>query len=47
MYEDLFIVVDKDPSTFENYLLDDSELPAAPESWKIEDFEDILSMVRR
>ena len=45
MFEDSFFVVDIDPSTFDNYSSDDSELPVAPDSWKIEDFEDILSSV--
>lgn len=43
MYEDSYIAAELDTSTFENDCFDDADLPAAPESWGIEDFDDILS----
>lgn len=47
MYEDSYIVADLVPSMSEIDSFDDSDLPAAPDSWRIEDFEDILSAAIR
>ncbi len=38
--------IDLASRSIEMELIDDLELPAAPESWGIEDFEDILSLAR-
>lgn len=42
MYEDSYIATDLEPSMFENDCFDETELPVAPEAWRIEDFDDIL-----
>lgn len=35
--------IEFEPRTIEMELIDDLELPAVPELWSVEDFEDILS----
>lgn len=43
MFEDSYITIELDYPAFEKDSFDDTDLPAAPESWGIEDFDDILS----
>lgn len=47
MYEDSYITTDVDLTMLENERFDDADLPVAPESWGIEDFDDILSAAGR
>ena len=47
MFEDSYIITDLEPSMSEHDAFDDCDLPVAPDSWRIEDFEDILAVVKR